>query len=201
MNQKALLRCQQKSINGGTGGVMDGVPALLQGLNGRPLTGEDDEGVFYDELISYPPQFRAPNHPPAYEVRSRHKSNHRHASALRVGGRLYIFRAIPVFSVDPVCFRLFFFLSGGKRLTSSWRVARTFTHRPVLTNGAVWGPLSASLVVCQSGKISPTQPFHPFKFTHTHTHITHTHRDLKLNLDVYWLAGFVNKGRHLFSSL
>lgn len=68
VNQKALLRCQQKSINGGTGGVMDGVPALLQGLNGRPIAGEDDEGVFYDELISYPPQFRAPNHPPAYEV-------------------------------------------------------------------------------------------------------------------------------------
>lgn len=68
LNQKALLRCQQKTINGG---VMDGVPALLQGLNGRQVAGvnEDDEGVFYDELISYPPQFRAPSHhPPAYEV-------------------------------------------------------------------------------------------------------------------------------------
>ncbi len=72
MNQKALLRCQQKTINGAGGGMMDGVPALLQGLNGRQVaagTGvnDDEDGVFYDEL-SYPPQFRAPNHPPAYEV-------------------------------------------------------------------------------------------------------------------------------------
>ncbi|EFX77736.1 hypothetical protein DAPPUDRAFT_105864 [Daphnia pulex] len=82
MNQKALLRCQQKTINGAGGvgvggGMMDGmmVPALLQGLNGRQvaagITGgvnDDEDGVFYDEL-SYPPQFRAPNHPPAYEMK------------------------------------------------------------------------------------------------------------------------------------
>nr|CAH0104991.1 unnamed protein product [Daphnia galeata] len=79
LNQKALLRCQQKTING-TGGVgvgggmMDGVPALLQGLNGRQVASgagvnDDEDGVFYDELISYPPQFRAPNHPPAYEMK------------------------------------------------------------------------------------------------------------------------------------
>lgn len=61
------MRCQQKTINGDP-------PALLQGLNGagRPMGGmnqsDDEVGVFYDELISYPPQFRAPNHPPAYEV-------------------------------------------------------------------------------------------------------------------------------------
>ena len=79
LNQKALLRCQQKTINGTGGagvggGMMDGVPALLQGLNGREVASgagvnDDEDGVFYDELISYPPQFRAPNHPPAYEVR------------------------------------------------------------------------------------------------------------------------------------
>jgi hypothetical protein len=80
MNQKALLRCQQKTINGAGGvgvggGMMDGmVPALLQGLNGRQVAAgiagvnDDEDGVFYDEL-SYPPQFRAPNHPPAYEVK------------------------------------------------------------------------------------------------------------------------------------
>lgn len=55
--------------------MMDGmVPALLQGLNGRQVAAgiagvnDDEDGVFYDEL-SYPPQFRAPNHPPAYEVK------------------------------------------------------------------------------------------------------------------------------------
>lgn len=77
LNQKALLRCQQKTINGAGGvavggGMMDGVPALLQGLNGRQTganINEDENGVFYDELISYPPQFRAPNHPPAYEMK------------------------------------------------------------------------------------------------------------------------------------
>ena len=55
---------------------MDGVPALLQGLNGRQVASgagvnDDEDGVFYDELISYPTQFRAPNHPPAYEVRKK----------------------------------------------------------------------------------------------------------------------------------
>ena len=55
---------------------MDGVPALLQGLNGRQVASgagvnDDEDGVFYDELISYPTQFRAPNHPPAYEVRQK----------------------------------------------------------------------------------------------------------------------------------
>lgn len=58
--------------------MMDGmtVPALLQGLNGRQVAAgiagvnDDEDGVFYDEL-SYPPQFRAPNHPPAYEVKLR----------------------------------------------------------------------------------------------------------------------------------
>lgn len=78
-HQKAVLRCQQKTINGAGGvavggGMMDSVPALIQGLNGRQPganANEDENGVFYDELISYAPQFRAPNHPPAYEVHSR----------------------------------------------------------------------------------------------------------------------------------
>ena len=57
---------------------MDTVPALLQGLAGgggnnrRPgvVVNDDVDGVFYDELISYPTHYRTPHHqPPAYEVR------------------------------------------------------------------------------------------------------------------------------------
>ena len=75
----STLPTKDDQRNGGVGvggGMMDGVPALLQGLNGRQVASgagvnDDEDGVFYDELISYPTQFRAPNHPPAYEVRQK----------------------------------------------------------------------------------------------------------------------------------
>ena len=75
-----LLRCQQKTVVNGTGGggggvgvMIDatGVPALLQGLSaGRHHSASnDDETVFYDELISYPTHYRSTHHhPPVYEV-------------------------------------------------------------------------------------------------------------------------------------
>lgn len=63
--QKVVVRCQQKNGGGGT------VPAnLLQGIAPTRSAGinlDDVDGVFYDELISYPTHYRTPQ-PPAYEV-------------------------------------------------------------------------------------------------------------------------------------
>jgi hypothetical protein len=83
------------------------VPALLQGLNGRQvaagITGgvnDDEDGVFYDEL-SYPPQFRAPNHPPAYEVKLLRAQANRSRSF--PCPTLPIFYFLPLTSADETC--------------------------------------------------------------------------------------------------
>ncbi len=64
--QKVVVRCQQKNGGGGT------VPAnLLQGIAPTRSAGinlDDVDGVFYDELISYPTHYHRTPQPPAYEV-------------------------------------------------------------------------------------------------------------------------------------
>ena len=92
-----LLRCQQKTVangssNVGIGGMMDStgvMPALLQGLasvsrggggggghgHHSATSNDDNETVFYDELISYPTHlsYRPAHHPPpVYEVKIAH---------------------------------------------------------------------------------------------------------------------------------